>query len=282
MDFLKNFNHDEVFFRSLLIGLISELNNRITYPQVGNDNMIREIFIPFLPTLTGDEPFLQDNFLDYGDCDGNPAFAEGNYDVTPRAIVEVGDCQIVTTSSTNKYVRATYVKRVPNPNGDGSAEMQTYSSYLAPIPLSQSFNIKIKVDTELEAFKIQARVIEVLFKNFVFFFEYNGFRIPCQATMPVTTGERPKLFNYSYGTDKQGVFISFSIAVETYLPQLDLSTERFRGNLMQGGIKLRTSIGDTITNPDGSQIIHGIDVFNTTVVNYGPSAPPDPGQIEVT
>ena len=282
MDFLKDFNHDEVFFRGLLVGLISELNNRITYPQIGNDNIWREIFIPFLPTLTGDEPFLQDNFLDYGDCDGNPAFAEGNYDGIPRGIVEMGACQIVTTSSTNKYVRATYMKEIPNASGDGGSEMKAYSSYLAPIPLSQTFNIHIKVNTEIEIFKIQARIIEVFFKNFVYYFEYNGMRIPCQGTMPTDTGDRPKLFNYSYGTDKQSVTISFPIAVETYLPQLDLSTERFRGNLMQGGIKLRTSIGDTTTGPDGKQIIHGIDVTNNDIiVTYAPS-PPGEGQISIS
>jgi len=283
MDFLKKFNHDEVFFRGLLIGLISELNNTITYHQVNKDNTISEIFIPFLPTLTGDEPFLQDNFLDYGDCDGNPVFAEGNYDVIPRGMIEVGDCQIVTSSSTNKYVRATYVKEVPNPDNNGNVEMQAYSSYLAPIPLSQTFTVRIRVDTEIEAFKIQARVIEVLFKNFIYFFEYNGMRIPCQGTMPTNVGERPKLFNYSYGTDRQSVNISFPIVVETYLPQLDLTSERFRGNLMQAGIKLRTTIGDTITNSDGSQIIEGIGPTQTEInVNYGPTTPPDPGQIQIT
>lgn len=282
MDFLKKYNHDEVFFRSLLVGLISVLNNHITYPQIGKDNIWREIFIPFLPTLTGDEPFLQDNFLDYGDCDGNPAFAEGNYDVIPRGLVEVGACQIVTTSATNKFVRATYMKEIPNTSGDGGAEMKAYSSYLAPIPLSQTYTIKIKVDTERDAFAIQAKVVQMMFKNFVYYFEHDGMRIPCQGTMPTDIGDRPKLFNYSYGTDKQGVIITFPIVVETYLPQLDLSTERFRGNLMQGGIKLRTSIGDSTTGDDGKVILTGIDSTKTEViVNYAPSPKPEAGQIDL-
>jgi hypothetical protein len=151
--------------------------------------------------------------------------------------------------------------------------MKTYSSYLAPIPISQTFNVRIKVDTEIEVFKIQARVIELLFKNFVYYFEYNGFRIPCQGSMPDSVGGRQKIFSYSYGSARESITLSFAVAVETYLPQLDLSTERFRGNLMQGGIKLKTSMGITTLDPDGKQIIKGIDVTNNEmIVNYGPPA----------
>ena len=280
MDFLNKQNHDNVFWRGLLVGLISVLNEKITIPQIGKDNLLREIFIPFFPTLAGDEPFIQDNFLDYGDCDGNPAFAEGNYDVIPRGIIEMGACQIVTSSSTNKYVRATYTKEIPN--GEDGAEMKSYSSYLAPIPLSQSFNIRIKVDNELEAFKIQQRVVEVLFKNFIYYFEYNGMRIPAQGSLPDTPGDRNRIFNYSYGSNKESIIIGFNISVETYLPQLDLSSERFRGNLMQGGIKLKTSIGNSITESDGSVILKGIDFTNNeTVVNYTPPPPTEPGTISI-
>lgn len=271
MDFLKKQNYDEVFWRGLLVGLISVLNQRVTYNQVTKDNTIQQIYIPFFPTLVGDEPFLQDNFLDYGDCDGNPAFAEGNYDVIPRGIVELGACSIDTQSSTNKYVRATYTKEIPN--SEGGAEMRAYSSYLAPIPLKQTFNVRIKVDTELEAFKIQASVIELLYKNFIYYFEYNSLRIPAQGTLPDSVGDRQKIFNYSYGTARESITLSFAISVETYLPQLDLSTERFRGNLMQGGIKLRTSMGVTTPDTNGNQIIHGIDITNNEIiVNYGPPA----------
>ena len=269
MDFLKKMNHDEVFWRGLLVGLIGVLNDRVTIPQVGDDNIIKEHFIPFFPSLVGDEPFLQDNFLKYEDCDGNPIQAEFNYDSTPRGIVEMGACTIDTTSSTNKYVRATYTKEIPN--AEGGAEMKAYSSYLAPIPLKQTFSIKIRVDTEIEVFKVQARVIELLYKNFIYYFEYNGLRIPAQGSMTDGVGDRTKIFNYSYSSNREAITLTFGLSVETYLPQLDLSTERPRGNLMQAGIKLRTSVGNTITNPDGKEILHGIDQTQTEVlVNYGP------------
>ena len=32
--------------------------------------------------------------------------------------------------------------------------------------------------------------------------------------------------------------MAFNVAVQTYFPEKDITTERFRGNLMQAGIKM--------------------------------------------
>jgi hypothetical protein len=258
MDFLENFNKDEVFFRGLIIGLLSSLNRKITYYQTNSAGVIEEIAIPFFASLAGDESFLQDFYLNYGDCDGNPLFAEGNYDVVPRGIIEYTGTRINTASSTNKYVRATYEKELPEVSG--GAKTQAYSAYMVPIPLDATFNLKIKVDTAIDALKIQARVIEVLFKNFVYFFEYTGFRIPVQVSLPDTLPEKqPNQFNFSYGTTRgEGITLSLAVNAETYLPQIDPLTERFRGNLMQGGIRMKVDVG--VVPPDNSTILHGIDV----------------------
>ena len=136
--------------------------------------------------------------------------------------------------------------------------MKAYSSYLSPIPMESTFAIKIKVDTTTDALKIQARTIEVLFKNFVYYFEYNGFRVPVQISLPDNPPEKnPNQFNFSYGSTRgEGVTLSFSVTAESYLPQIDTSTERFRGNLMQGGIKSTIQVG--VVPPDNSTILDGI------------------------
>jgi hypothetical protein len=253
MNFLDKFNSDDIFFRGLIIGMLKSLNEKITYFQTTSSGKVQEIFIPFFYSLAGDESFLQDFYLNYGDCDGNPAFAEGNYDVIPRGIIEYTSSRINTSSSTNKYVRGTYEKNIVQANG--GAEVKAYSSYLSPIPIDASFNLKIKVDTVTDALKIQARVIEVLFKNFVYYYEYNGFRIPVQVSLPDQIPEKtPNQFNFSYGSSRgEGVTLSLTVNAETYLPQLDLSTERFRGNLMQGGIKVSIDYG--VAPPDNSSIL---------------------------
>ena len=64
-----------------------------------------------------------------------------------------------------------------------------------------------------------------------------------------------------YGTQRgEAITLSFSMDLETYLPQLDLTTERFRGNLMQGGIKLNVELGKA--PEDNSTIIEGLGVYD--------------------
>ena len=144
--------------------------------------------------------------------------------------------------------------------------MRSYSAYLTPIPIESTFNLKIKVDTNTDAMKIQARVIEVLFKNFVYYFEHNGFRIPVQVSLPDQFPEKtPNQFNFSYGSTRgEGITLSISVNAETYLPQIDTSTERFRGNLMQGGIKVKTELG--VVPPDNSAILKGIDTLSENTI----------------
>jgi hypothetical protein len=264
MNFLDKFNSDDIFFRGMIIGMLKSLNEKITYFQTTSAGKIQEIYIPFFYSLAGDESFLQDFYLNYGDCDGNPAFAEGNYDVIPRGILEYSTSRINTASSTNKYVRGTYEKEIMQDTG--GSEMRAYSAYLTPIPLEASFNLKIKVDTNTDAMKIQARVIEVLFKNFVYYFEYNGFRVPVQVSLPDQVAEKtPNQFTFSYGSTRgEGITLSLTVNAETYLPQIDVSTERFRGNLMQGGIRVITEIG--VVPPDNSTILQGFDVLSDRII----------------
>lgn len=264
MNFLDKFNSDDIFFRGLIIGLLKSLNEKITYFQTTSGGKIQEIYIPFFYSLAGDESFLQDFYLNYGDCDGNPVFAEGNYDVIPRGVIEYSGSRINTSSSTNKYVRGTYEKEIPQTTG--GSEIKAYSAYLTPIPIDATFTMRIKVDTTTDAMKIQARVIEVLFKNFIYHFEYNGFRVPVQVSLSDQVPEKtPNQFNFSYGSTRgEGITLSLNINAETYLPQIDTTTERFRGNLMQGGIKVKFELGTV--PPDNSAILNGIQTLSENTI----------------
>lgn len=259
MDFLEKYNTDDVFFRGVILGLLSKMNDIVTYTQTGSDQIRRTIYIPFFYSMVGDEPFLQDFYLSYEDCDGNPAFAEGNYDVVPRGIIELGSIRLDTSSATTKFVRGSYVKEIQK---DAGSEMVTFSSYFNPIPLTIQVNVKIKADTTLDAFKIQQSVLEILYKRFVYYFNYKGFRVPVQVSLQDTVADKqPNNFQMGYGTQRgEAITLGFSMDLETYLPQLDLTTERFRGNLMQGGIKLNVELGKTPA--DNSTIVQGLGLFD--------------------
>jgi hypothetical protein len=259
MNFLEKYNTDDVFFRGIILGLLTKLNEIITYDQVDKDQNVTKIYIPFFYSMVGDEPFLQDFYLSYENCDGKPAFAEGNYDVIPRGVLEIGATRIDTGSATTKFVRGSYTKEVEKDTG---SEMVTYSSYFYPIPLGVSVNAKIKADTVLDAFKIQQSVLEIIYKRFVYYFYYKGFRIPVQVSLgDAVPDKQPNNFQMSYGSQRgEGVTLSFSMELETYLPDIDQTTEKFRGNLMQGGIRTNVEFG--VAPKDNSSIIQGLGIYD--------------------
>lgn len=246
--FLEKYNTDDVFLRGLISSFLLSLNNKLRYYQTNDKQELLEVFVPFYYSMTGDEAFLQDFFLQYTQCLTDKPIAEGNYDVIPRGIINIGASQIDTSALTNKYVRMTYTKE------SKEGEMKAFSSFTNSIPLNLTFEITIKTDTMLDAFKIYQNVIEVFYKTYTFSFLYSGQRIPCQVGFP-DSYETMKQLEFSYQNSPQLIEFKFSVNVETYFPERDLTTEKFRGNLMQAGIKMNQVISDKTLPPDESEIL---------------------------
>ena len=76
--FLEKYNIDEVFLRNVIVGMLKTLNDKLTYTQINEQQEVLEVFVPFFYSMSGDESFLQDFYMDYIDCDGQSPFAEGN------------------------------------------------------------------------------------------------------------------------------------------------------------------------------------------------------------
>lgn len=243
MSFLEKYNVDEVFLRGVIIGLLRSMNEKVTYTQINEQQEILQVFIPFFYSMSGDESFLQDFYLNYFDCNGQSPFAEGNYDVIPRGIVNLSGVDIQTGALTSGFVRTTYnVETV-------TGEMKALSSYTNSIPLALTFDVTLRVDTLLDTFKIFQSTISTFYKVYDFSFEYGGMRIPVQVGFPETY-PNDKQLEFSYSATQKWIETKFTVQVETYYPQKDLQTERFRGNLMQAGIRLNLSLGEVSeTNP---------------------------------
>lgn len=223
-NFLHKFNTDDVHSRAVIIGLINVLNSRVQYTNVLSDTQEDTVTVPFFYSMTGDDRFLQDYFLEWNDCI-HPKIADGNYDVIPRGIVTLSSSSINTAAMTHRFVRAKYVKEV---NG----ELQTYNSFLNSIPLSMNFDVVIAVDTNLDAFKIQQAILETFYKTQVYSINFKGFRVPCQAGFPEDYAFE-KTFEFTYEAENR-ISIKFSIALETYYPVTDATTTRLNSNRMSG------------------------------------------------
>jgi len=245
--FLEKYNTDDVFLRGVIMGLIRSFNDKLTYIQVNDKQEVLEVFVPFFYSMTGDESFLQDFFIEYKECLTDKTIAEGNYDVLPRGIVTLQSSEINTGGLGNKFTRMTYSKE------SLEGEMKTYSSYTNSIPLNLSFNVSMKVDTMLDAFKIYQSVITTFYKTYTYSFEYQGFRIPVQVGFPESY-EINKQLEFSYANNDYIQF-NFSVAMETYFPEKDLSTERFRGNLMQAGIKMNEIVSKKSIDSKNREIL---------------------------
>jgi hypothetical protein len=226
-NFLHKYNTDDVHSRAVIIGLVNLLNTRVQYTNVLSDTNVDVVTVPFFYSMTGDERFLQDYFLEWNDCI-HPKIADGNYDVIPRGIVTLTGNTINTSAMTHRFVRGSYVKEI---NG----QLQTFNAFLNPIPLSMTFDVQIETDTNLDAFKIQQSIIETFYKTQVYSVSYKGFRVPCQVGFPEDYG-LDKTFEFTYQSDAK-IQIKFSLTVETYLPVVDPTTERKNSNRItsQGG-----------------------------------------------
>jgi hypothetical protein len=136
---------------------------------------------------------------------------------------------------------------------DLKGEMKTLSSFTNSVPLNIAFDVTIKVDTLLDAFKIFQSVVTTFYKTYQFSFEYEGFRIPAQVGFPETY-DMSKQLEFSYQNNPQYIDFKFAVAIETYFPEKDLTTEKFRGNLMQAGIKMEQLFAKNVT-PNGDREI---------------------------
>ena len=222
--FLHKYNTDNVHSRAVIVGMVNLLNSKIFFENVLSDTEIDTVYVPFYYNMGGDERFLQDFFLEWNDC-VSPKYAEGNYDVIPRGIVTMTSKTIDPSKMTHRFVRGNYVKEI---NG----ELQTFSAYLNSIPIAMAFDVVIETDTVLDAFKIEQSLVETFYKNQVFSVTYRGFRIPCQAGFSEDYAVE-KTFEFTYQADNK-INVKFSIAVETYFPVLDSTTEQSNSKRMYG------------------------------------------------
>ena len=76
------FNKDDSVIRHNIIGLLADLNSKLSFKRkLSNDNRV-VIDVPFFYSVSGDENFLKDNFLFSNangiGCDPDGEFADGN------------------------------------------------------------------------------------------------------------------------------------------------------------------------------------------------------------
>ena len=274
MAFNHKYNTDKSIIRANIVGLVNELNQRIQFENVWEDDKVQVVRVPFFYAMSGDERFLQTYFSDWSDC--APDFIEGNTDPIPRGTLSLTGYSVLASNLTSRYVRGYYTKVV-----DG--QLKRFNSYINSIPVQLNFSAEILVDTSIDSFAITESITAFLYRTQTYSVNYKGFRVPTQVGFP-DTYTIGKQFEFTYGNTER-LKISFDLEVQSYLPVVDEANEFFGGNQISstsanvnpekstnssgglGGSDTSLTLGglgDTTTNATGITVDTGSNTSTTT------------------
>tara|TARA_R110000737_G_scaffold353483_1_gene405984 strand:- start:6525 stop:7604 length:1080 start_codon:yes stop_codon:yes gene_type:complete len=220
------YNKDDSVIRHIIIGLLADLNSKLSFwRQVSNDE--RSIIdVPFFYAVAGDENFIKDNFLfsnvNGEGCDPDGAFADGNYDKVPRGIVNLTSFSVDPGKLVNKRNLGNYTMM----NQQGL--MEGYVAEFEMIPVVIGVDIEILVSSQLDMFKVTESIVKNMYKANSFHvdaghMEDGMYRISSEYMMPDDyTQERPIEYGFD---DKSNHKITFSLDVNTFIPSFDFEDD---------------------------------------------------------
>lgn len=212
----SRYNTDDIFNRSVIGGLLYLMNNKITYQQVFQDNVVETVHVPcaFNFAYSLDERFMQDNYTFFGQSCFGGTMIDGKFDMLPRCAVSYTGSQIEAGSITNRFIKGKYLK---NENG----RLTTYESYLYALPVTFSFDCEMWADNMITAFKLEEAVRQTFYKNKTYNVLYRGMKIGCCVGFPETNTVSNKTTQYQFSDTDRQIKLNFSLAVETYQPVFD-------------------------------------------------------------
>jgi len=223
------FNKDDSVIRHVIVGLLADLNDKLSfYRQISNDERV-EIDVPFFYAVSGDENFMKDSFLfssvNGESCDPNGDFADGNYDKVPRGIVNLTSFAVDPSKLVNKRNMGHYMMM----NEDGL--MEGYVAEFEMIPCIIGVDVEILVSSQLDLFKVTESIVKKMYKaNFYHVdaghLEEGTYRITSEYMMPDDyTQDRPVEYSFD---DKQNHKVSFSLEINAFIPSFDFEEDVYR------------------------------------------------------
>ena len=224
----SRYNTDDVFNRSVIGGLLYLLNNKITYQQIFQDNVVETVHVPcaYNFSFSNDQRFLQDNYTNFGRACFGDLKIDGKFDMIPRMAITYTGSQIDAGNITNRFIKGKYMK---NENG----RLVSYESYLYAMPLTFSFDVEVWCDNLITAFKIEEAIRRVFYKNKTYNVLYRGMKIPCCVGFPESNTLSTKTMNYEFNNVEHILKINFTLAVEAYQPVFDDELAIEAGNIIE-------------------------------------------------
>ena len=234
------YNKDDSVIRHIIIGLLADLNSKLSFwRQVSNDERAI-IDVPFFYAVAGDENFIKDNFLfsnmNGESCDPDGTFADGNYDKVPRGIVNLTSFSVDPGKLVNKRNLGNYTMM----NNQGL--MEGYVAEFEMIPCVIGVDIEILLSSQLDMFKVTESIIKNMYKaNFYHIdaghIDDGMYRISSEYMMPDDyTQDKPIEYGFD---DKENHKITFSLEISTFIPSFDFEDDiytKFTRTVYTGGV----------------------------------------------
>lgn len=223
------FNKDDSVIRHIIVGLLADLNGKLSfYRQISNDERV-EVDVPFFYAVSGDENFLKDSFLFSNvnglSCDPDGQMADGNYDKVPRGIVNLTSFAVDPSKLVNKRNLGQYSMM----NEEGL--MEGYVAEFEMIPVTVGVDVEILVSSQLDLFKVTEALVKKMYKaNFYHVdaghLEEGTYRISSEYMMPDDySQERPIEYGFD---DKANHKITFSLEINSFVPSFDFEEDIYR------------------------------------------------------
>lgn len=204
----QEYNKDTIVLRYIIVATLAELKSQLYYYNLVNDEGVK-VEIPFYYSTTGEERFLQDNFV-YDTVEQGKAI--GDYETVPRGVLQMQGFSINTDELTNKYSKANYTVM----GSDGI--VRTVVADTNFIPITMNFDVTIVLTNTLEILKVSEVLVSKLYKSQIFYVDLGMCTMQSSITIPEDFSEE-KPFEFQVDTKKE-YQITFSIEVKSFLPVL--------------------------------------------------------------
>lgn len=238
----EKFNYDEAFLRDLTICVLDTLEGRVRWKNRFTSGDV-DVNVPFYYSLTGDDRFLLDSFVD--DVASTNRFVELNTDQIPRGHITLSSWVIRSDEFRNPNI---WLRNVVEDN----IEVKRTLNKVRAIPITATYDLQILLKSEVDVFKCSQAIMNTLWLYKFMYFEHNYMNIDAVMTQPDNSSI--EIVREKNLKSDNTIKLTATLEVQTYYPAFlaDVEVSPHRTRWFNNIITLRTG-NPRPDNPNANQ-----------------------------
>lgn len=209
----EEYHYDDNYFRMVTISLARVFHSKVRWINRFENKKIR-VLIPFYTSIAGQERFLLDAFVD----DIPDQRVEMDTTQKQRGIITFNGVTSIDDQFANPHQ---YISKTSKIND----EIRTIWSRTKAIPITSSYNIKIRLDNEGEIYTCVSKLLDTLFNYYFSSFDYFGLKIDLFFKLPAD--KTIEIIREQNLSSEITPTINMSLDVETYYPVFQTNTDDY-------------------------------------------------------